>query len=108
MSQCKYPQFLINPKERVDPKDPESPLKATRGGPLVLRWWNDPAYRRWEEAKALTARWELSQRLAPAVQEWLDLHGITAYQEFRAAGWRNDKQARESLDSFLLDTVGIF
>lgn len=97
----KFPKFLIDTLERVDPKDENSPLKSTRGGPLLLQWYNDPAYRRWEEAKALTARWKLSQRLAQKVSDWLKANGITAAQEFRAAGWRSDEEARTSLDAYL-------
>lgn len=91
MTQPKYPKLLINP---LDPK-------SALGGPLVLRWYRDEAYRRWEEAKALTARWKLSQKLAQKASDWLKWHGITAYQEFRAAGFRNEEAARASFEDFL-------
>lgn len=101
MFKAKYPQLLINPLERVNPKDPQSALKATLGGPLKLRWYRDEKYRRWEEAKELTARWKISQRLAQRVSDWLAFHGISAYVEFKAAGFRKDEEARASFDAFL-------
>lgn len=89
--QPKYPKLLINP---LDPK-------STLGGPLVLRWYRDEVYRRWEEAKALTSRWKLSQKLAQKASDWMKVHGITAYVEFRAAGFRNEEAARASFENFL-------
>lgn len=89
--QPKYPKLL------VDPLDP----KSTLGGPLVLRWYRDGAYRRWEEAKALTSHWKLSQKLAQKASDWMKAHGITAYVEFRAAGFRSEEAARASFENFL-------
>lgn len=98
--QPKHPKYLINPLERVDPNDKTSPFKSSRGGPLLLCWYNDPKYRIWEEAKAITARWGVTQRLAPQVQNWLQNHGITAYVEFKAAGFRSDEAAKADFEAF--------
>lgn len=100
MTTAKFPKLLIDPLERVNPKDPQSPLKSTREGPLKLRWYNDPQYRQWEEAKSICAAWGLTQKLSVKVFSWLMSHGITAQCEFPAAGFKTDAAARADFEDY--------
>lgn len=86
----------LNPEKLVWPEGPES----TRGGPVVLRWFRDEPYRLWEEAKALTARWNMSQRLASQAQDWLKARGLTAYVELGAV-FKTEAAAQHSFRAYL-------
>lgn len=104
MPEAKNPKFLIDPKERVNPTDPKSPLKAEMEGPLTMKWYRDPIYRRGQEAASIAARWGISQRLSRSISQWLAANGITAYRELKAAGWYSDSQARKSFEAFVANT----
>lgn len=86
----------LNPIMLVNPLDP----KAGHQGPLKLRWYRDEDYRIWEEAKDLTARWGVSQRLAPHAQAWMKGKGLTAYCEIPAA-FKSEEVARRSFMAYI-------
>lgn len=86
----------LNPDLLINPMD----AQATRQGPLKLRWYRDEAYRIWEESKDLTARWSMSQKLAPKAQAWMQSRGITAFCEIPAV-WRSEEGAKRNFETFI-------
>lgn len=86
----------LDPEHLIDPEDPES----RRQGPLELKWYRDPAWRRWEEAKRIAARWNISQKHVNTVEHWMAKYAITAYREFPAV-WETEQKARKSLEIYM-------